>query len=167
MEAQKIIDVLRIEANSEIASALFPPFLVCEPLNKGWSSDNKYIVETKKGEKQLLRISNISKLEHKLREFKTMKLCCDLGLKVQKPLKFVIDNENNIIYMLLLWLEGEDLEVLLPNLTKPEQYEIGIKAGKLLNRIHLFLCRRNQMIGMPDSLIKCRLCFLNTMKKKN
>jgi serine/threonine-protein kinase len=144
------------ELNPEIVSTLVPHFLFCEPLGKGWSSDKKYIVETRKREKQLLRISNAPKMERKLREFQTMKFCYDLGLKVQNPLKFVVDNENNIIYMLLSWLEGEDLEVVLPDLTKPEQYEIGIKAGKLLNRIH--------SLFVPENLDNWYARFLNKMR---
>ena len=38
----------------------FDTFMKIEPIHKGWSGDKKYYVETKDGERLLLRISDIS-----------------------------------------------------------------------------------------------------------
>ncbi len=40
-----------------------------EPINKGWSSDKKYYVETADGRKLLLRVSNICEYNNKKLEF--------------------------------------------------------------------------------------------------
>ena len=40
-------------------------FLKIEPVNKGWSTDKKYYIETIKGEHLLLRVSDISQAECK------------------------------------------------------------------------------------------------------
>ena len=39
--------------------------------------------------------------------------------------------------MLLTWVEGDDLEKVLPTLPKEEQYRLGREAGGILRRIHL------------------------------
>lgn len=45
-----------------------------EPINKGWSSDKKYYVETADGRKLLLRVSNISEYNNKKLEFDLVKI---------------------------------------------------------------------------------------------
>ena len=50
-------------------------FRKMEPLEKGWSNDRKYIIYTSDNKKLLLRISEISKFDEKLKEseiFKSM-----------------------------------------------------------------------------------------------
>jgi serine/threonine-protein kinase len=49
-------------------------FTKIEPINKGWSSDKKYYIETIKGEKLLLRISDISEYDKKQAGFEAVKL---------------------------------------------------------------------------------------------
>lgn len=44
-----------------------------EPINKGWSSDKKYYIETKDSEKLLLRVSDISEYEIKKVEYEAIK----------------------------------------------------------------------------------------------
>ena len=43
-------------------------FRKMEPLEKGWSNDRKYIIYTSDNKKLLLRISEISKFDEKLKE---------------------------------------------------------------------------------------------------
>jgi serine/threonine-protein kinase len=111
-------------------------FLKIEPVNKGWSTDKKYYIETTKGEHLLLRVADISQYERKKAEFEMMEQVAALGIPMSKPLDFgICDNEKNV-YLLLTWCDGEDAEVVLPQLTETEQYELGIKSGKILRLIH-------------------------------
>ena len=43
-----------------------------EPLNKGWSTDKKYIIKTKAGEQLLLRIADAESFEQKKKEYETL-----------------------------------------------------------------------------------------------
>ena len=45
-------------------------FRKMEPLEKGWSNDRKYIIYTSDNKKLLLRISEISKFDEKLKKVK-------------------------------------------------------------------------------------------------
>ena len=83
------------------------------PLNKGWSSDRKYIVETLHGEKLLLRLSDASLLDAKAREFAIMEKFLHAGKNMSVPLGFGKADNGKSVYILLTWVEGEDLEAAL------------------------------------------------------
>lgn len=111
-------------------------WLSCEKIAKGWSSDEKYIIETNNGQKLLLRISDISNYEGKKKEFEIVQKYSKLGFAMSSPVDFGICNEGKNCYMLLTYVEGRDLEEALPNLTEKEQYLLGREAGKILRKIH-------------------------------
>lgn len=52
------------------------------------------------------------------------------------PVKFGICNQNKSVYMILTWVEGQDLESVLPGLSEKEQYFLGRLAGNILKKIH-------------------------------
>ena len=107
-----------------------------ELLSKGWSTDKKYIVKTKAGEKLLLRIADVECFEPKKKEYYIICKYATLGFEMSKPLGFGFCDGGAHTYMLLTWVEGEDLEDALPKLTKEEQYELGRSAGRILRQIH-------------------------------
>ena len=107
-----------------------------ELVNKGWSSDKKYIVKTKSGEKLLLRISDNEAFEQKKKEYEIICKYAKLGFEMSKPVAFGLCDKEEHTYMLLTWVEGEDLEEALPKLSKEEQYELGRSAGHILRQIH-------------------------------
>lgn len=111
-------------------------WLSCEKITKGWSSDEKYIIETNNGQKLLLRISDISDYEGKKKEFEIVQKYSKLGFAMSSPVDFGICNEGKSCYMLLTFVEGKDLEEALPTLTEKEQYLLGREAGKILRKIH-------------------------------
>ena len=111
-------------------------WLTCEKISKGWSSDEKYKIETADGQALLLRISDISAYEYKKKEFEIVQKYSKLGFEMSQPLDFGICNGENSCYMLLTFVEGIDLEVALPTLSEKEQYLLGRKAGEILKRIH-------------------------------
>ncbi|SFR64555.1 aminoglycoside phosphotransferase family protein [Anaeromicropila populeti] len=109
---------------------------VINPIEKGWSEDAKYYVESADGKKLLLRISDISKMEKKEKEFEVINKYAQLGIEMSQPIEFGICNNRKSVYMLLTWVEGVDLEQALPELSKKEQYALGRMAGEILKKIH-------------------------------
>ena len=106
------------------------------PISKGWSSDKKYLVETADGKLQLLRISDIDAYEAKKKEYEIITKYSRLGINMSMPLEFGTCNESKNVYMLLSWVEGRDLEEVLPKLSEQEQYKLGRQAGTILRKIH-------------------------------
>lgn len=111
-------------------------FLKIELVNKGWSSDKKYCIETVDGKKLLLRVADLSHYDRKKAEFEMMKQIAALGIPMSQPLDFGICNNGKSVYSLLTWCDGEDAEAVLSRLTEIEQYELGIKSGKILRLVH-------------------------------
>lgn len=114
----------------------FEAWASVELLSKGWSTDKKYIVKTKAGETLLLRIASGEAFEQKKKEYEIICKYAKLGFEMSKPLGFGLCDNGEHTYMLLTWVEGEDLEEALPKLSKEEQYELGRSAGRILRQIH-------------------------------
>lgn len=108
----------------------------CENISKGWSSDEKYKIETDDGQALLLRISDISAFDNKKKEFEIVQKYSKLGFSMSQPVEFGICNEGKSCYMLLTFVEGKDLEEALPTLSEKEQYLLGRKAAEILRKIH-------------------------------
>ena len=109
---------------------------IIEKIEKGWSDDSKYYIESMDGQKLLLRVSDISNFNKKKKEFEIVKMYAKLGFEMSKPVEFGICNDGKYAYMLLTWVEGKDLEQGLPELSEQEQYLLGRMAGKILKEIH-------------------------------
>ena len=109
-------------------------FVSKELVAKGWSSDEKYHVVDENGQHFLLRVSKLECKARKEAEFAVMKRVEALGLPMCHPIKQWC--EQDCVYTLLDWIEGEDLESVLPQLSEQEQYRIGLEAGRLQRRIH-------------------------------
>ena len=105
-----------------------------EPVNKGWSSDRKFFVTTDSGEHLLLRLSERDRFAEKKKEFEIVEKYSRLGFPMSMPLEFGICGDG--AYMLLSWVEGTELEAVLPGLTEDEQYRLGRQAGGILKQIH-------------------------------
>ncbi len=105
-----------------------------ESVNKGWSSDKKFRVETGTGERLLLRLSDAAQYGAKRREYAIIAKYAALGFDMSRPVDFGTCAEG--VYMLLSWVEGRDLEAVLPELSESEQYRLGRAAGDILRRIH-------------------------------
>lgn len=105
-------------------------------INKGWSSDKKYYIETTTNEKLLLRITDISEYDEKKSEFERMTQFAEIGLPISQPVDFGICDNGKSVYMLLKWCEGEDAELVLPKMSESEQYRLGVKSGEILRQLH-------------------------------
>ena len=111
-----------------------PEWSSVEPVTKGWSADQKYRITTRTGETLLLRLSTLSKLEAKRKEYEIIQKYAALSFPMSQPIEFGVRDEQ--VYMLLSWVEGEDLETVLPRLSEAEQYRLGREAGTILRKIH-------------------------------
>lgn len=105
-------------------------------IHKGWSKDKKYRILTKSGEQLLLRLSDIATYTHKKKEYEIIKKYATTGIAMSMPVDFGMCNNGQNVYMLLTWVEGRDLEEVLPTLTKQQQYLLGRQAGTILKKIH-------------------------------
>jgi len=114
----------------------YETFIKIEPINKGWSSDKKYYIETSDGRHLLLRMSDISQYDRKKEEFETMKRFLTADILMSEPVDFGICDNGKSVYILLTWCEGDDAEKVLPLLPEIEQFALGLEAGKILRRIN-------------------------------
>ena len=114
----------------------YEKFVKIELIDKGFSGDKKYYIETADGEKLLLRVSDIGEYELKKSEYDVLKRAADFGVLTNKAVDFGTCDNGRSVYQLLTWLDGEDIHSALPKLTETEQYILGIKSGELLRKIH-------------------------------
>jgi len=105
-------------------------------INKGWSADEKYYIESKNGKKFLLRVSPIKYLNNKEEEFNIMKDIYNLEINMSKPIDFGICNRGQNVYILLSWIEGKALDEEIISFSEEKQYDIGYEAGQILKKIH-------------------------------
>ena len=111
-------------------------FRKVEIINKGWSYDEKYYIEIFDGEKLLLRISDISLYDTKIKEFEMLKEISKLDIPMNQPLKCGICNGGKSVFLLFKWLDGVDLEENIHKYSEEEQYRLGYDAGLILKKIH-------------------------------
>ncbi len=116
------------------------------PIEKGWSSDKKYFVESIAGKKLLLRISEISDYDKKKDEFEILEKLVNKDMPIPRPIEFGVCNNGNSVYSLLTWMDGEDAESVIPSFNESEQYNLGVKAGQVLFVMHSFTAPK----GLPS-----------------
>ena len=104
------------------------------PIDKGWSGDHKYCVTTADGHTYLLRISPIERLDQKHREHLMMQKVAQLSIPMCQPLEFGTCEEG--VYAIQSWIDGVDAEGFLMSVDAASQYRYGLKAGKILAKIH-------------------------------
>ncbi len=103
-------------------------------IDKGWSGDQKYCATTADGQKYLLRISSIDRLERKRREYEKMSEVAELGIPMCLPIEFGTCSEG--AYSIQSWIDGEDAESLVISMNAESQYRYGLDAGRILSKIH-------------------------------
>ena len=105
-------------------------------IKKGWSTDEKYYIRNKDGQEFLLRVSDISELEKKRREYEILSKISELNINMSMPLNYGICGNSTKVFSLLSWVEGDDSEKVLPTLTRKNQYDLGVESGGILAKIH-------------------------------
>lgn len=113
----------------------YDTFVKIEPIHKGWSDDKKYYVETKDGERLLLRVSDISLYEKKQQEFDIMKKMAAAGIKMSLPIAFGVCENGKSVYQFLSWCDGQEAKEALYHFNDAEQYAFGQKAAIVLKQM--------------------------------
>ena len=84
----------------------------------------------------MLRLADIDNYDKKKKEFDIITKYSKLGIPMSMPIEFGVCNQNKSVYMILTWVEGQDLETVLSDLPENEQYALGRLAGDILKKIH-------------------------------
>lgn len=103
------------------------------PIEKGWSGDAKFKV-TIDGSCYLLRISSPEKRERVQGIYQRMRDAAALGVPMCRPIECGICSEG--VYTIQTWVDGAELESLLPNMLPETQYAYGVDAGRILKQFH-------------------------------
>lgn len=109
-------------------------FTDIKPVNKGWSEDRKYCVTDGNDTRYLLRISPEERYEIRKSLFAMLQKVNSLGIPMCRPVSFGKCTQG--VYSLYTWIDGQDLETVLPLLSPDEQYALGRQSGKMLKKIH-------------------------------
>jgi aminoglycoside phosphotransferase (APT) family kinase protein len=103
------------------------------PLNKGWSSDRKFILKSTQ-ETVLLRILDSSKFHRKIQEINYLQQLDLAPVQFSQGLSGeLIKNE---VHYKTSYLLGQDLEEVIDSLSYEQQIELGYQAGVALKAIH-------------------------------
>lgn len=108
-----------------------------EEIEKGWSNDKKYYIETVDGRRMLLRMSDASRYDRYKFEFESLKkLDGKVQMNMSRPIDIGICNQGQSVYSLFTWVDGEDAREIIPRLSNEEQYRLGFESGVALSGIH-------------------------------
>ena len=105
-----------------------------EEIDKGWSSDKKYYIQTNDHQEFLMRTSELDSMESKKIEFEKMQEIYSLAIPISEPIDLDIHSDG--VRSLFTWIEGNEAKDFLLNLTVSKQYDLGCQAGELLKKIH-------------------------------
>ncbi|NBJ68210.1 aminoglycoside phosphotransferase family protein [Roseburia sp. 1XD42-34] len=105
-----------------------------KPLNKGFSFDQKYILD----DQYLVRVFSDEHIEKRKEEFHTLAKLRSLSKAIPEAMEFNVVKEQGLAYMVLSFMPGEDGEATLQKLETKEQYDAGYSAGEELNKLHAY-----------------------------
>lgn len=117
---------------------------IIKKIHKGWSQDNKYYIKNNIGQEFLLRVSDISNIEDKKKEYENLGEISKTNINMSRPISFGSCANSTLIYLLLTWVDGNDAEIVLPTLSIREQYELGMESGAILKSIHAIPAPKDQ-----------------------
>lgn len=105
-----------------------------EFIDKGWSSDKKFKVQ-QNNDFFLIREFPLESFTEKEKEFKFIQKVYK-EVSCSQPIEYGKIVNEELAYMILSFVEGVDLESVLPKLSLEEQYRLGFLAGNMLRKIH-------------------------------
>lgn len=112
-----------------------------ERIHKGYSSDGKYIVHGCNGvPPYILRTYNIHQDKEKRLEFSRLEMLEKHDVKCSRPIEIGVLPEQELGYMIVSFLEGNEASEELPLLTEEEQFRVGLQAGFELKKMHQDIC---------------------------
>ena len=102
-------------------------FVTKTPIEKGWSGDKKYCAVTADGTKYLLRITPENKSARCADIFRMQQTVSLLGVPMCRPIEMGKCDEG--AYTVQTWVDGDDAEDVIKELSEDEQYIYGLEAG--------------------------------------
>ena len=114
----------------------YSAFVKIEPINKGWSEDKKFYIETADGRRMFLRVSDIAEYDRKKADYMMTEQIYKHGVPTTQPFGFGVCGNGKNIYSLSGWIDGQGADIVLPLMSEAEQYALGVKAGEVLRKIH-------------------------------
>lgn len=108
-----------------------------KPILKGYSTDGKFFV-IKNSSRYLLKMFNLTHFPQKEAEFKALLKLKEYGVKCSRPVTLGELKPQNLGYMILSYIHGNDASEDLPVYSGDAQYQIGLEAGKELLTIHQY-----------------------------
>lgn len=112
-----------------------------ERIHKGYSSDGKFIVYDNNNKPlYILRTYSIDQDRGKRLEFNRLQLMERQGVKCSRPIEIGVLPEQELGYMIVSYIEGNEASEELPLLNDKEQFAIGVQAGMELLKITQVLC---------------------------
>lgn len=106
------------------------------PIQKGFSSDHKFMVRFEHELPMILRMSHSNTLQLRQQEASLLLSLNQKGVICPSPVESGYLASLDMTYQLNSYLEGEDAEIILPTLSDTEQYRIGYDAGNQLALMH-------------------------------
>lgn len=116
-----------------------------EKIQKGYSSDDKYMVYDGSGcPLYILRTFSIEQENNKRLEFRCLEWMKQQVVKCSRPVDIGALPDQGLGYIIVSYIEGNDASEELPLLSTEQQWDIGVEAGLELRKINQIRC--------PDSL---------------
>ncbi len=107
-----------------------------EYLDRGYSTDKKYVLWERGEPRFLLRLAEAGLFERRKADFEMMRRHHERGVRCSEPFLVGVTGDGRTCYTLLSYLKGENAEDALPGLTESQQHEIGFVAGQELLKLH-------------------------------
>lgn len=114
-------------------------FTQANRIDRGYSFEDKYLLEGGDGRMYLARITRLSRngdAGQKEEEFRLMREARRYCSFVPKAHYFGVSDDESLCYMILDYIAGADGEETLPGLNRKDQYELGLDAGRALLKLH-------------------------------
>ena len=140
----------------------YDSFESIEPIPEGVSGEDKYCVTAAGGEKYFLRVGVCA---NSLRNHEMHLRGETLDITIAKTISFGLFPDKKHYYWLLTWLEGASAYDVLPALDTAGQFDLGVKSGGLLRKIHS-LPVEEEMEDLYDWLDKNFTYFYNERRRR-
>ncbi len=118
--------------------SLFQSGCQFSPITKGFSADVKYRVRTSSGAQYLLRVVSANKFLRTQVEYHLIQQMFETGITVPRPVVLGRWDDLNVGFYVLSFIEGQDAEDALMYYSADAQWQIGVRAGRDLYRMHQF-----------------------------
>ena len=107
-----------------------------EKIHKGFSPDHKYIVHFHNQPSLILKVGSSGTMDDRRKEKDLLLALYAKGVRCPKPIDSGHLLSLDHFYQIYSYIDGDDAETTLPQLSKNDQYQIGLVAGRELALMH-------------------------------